>query len=103
LVTALNLVLLLSAAAALVAIMRLRGRWAVLAFLLPVSLLPVTGSLTEGQSDLLIVAILTAVAALWTHDRPGWAGMVAGLALFKPQLIVLIPALFFVRHAWRAL
>ena len=33
----------------------------------------------------------------------GWAGIFSGLALAKPQLLLLVPILFLARRAWRAL
>jgi len=102
-VAAFNIVMLLVAVGVLVHTFGLRGRTAVLCVLLPISALPTIVVFYQGQSDLLILAILAVATALWVRGHDGWAGAVAGLALIKPQLIALIPLLFLARRSWRAL
>ena len=46
---------------------------------------------------------LAAAYTAWARGRPGWAGIFSGLALAKPQLLLLVPVLFIARRSWRAL
>jgi hypothetical protein len=50
-----------------------------------------------------MIAATAAAALAWTRRRPARAGAFAALALVKPQLVLLLPALFLVRRSWRAL
>jgi len=64
---------------------------------------PLFVTLLQGQSDLVMLLPLAGAYLAWTKGRLGWAGILAGLALVKPQLLLLLPVLFLARHAWRAL
>jgi hypothetical protein len=64
---------------------------------------PLFVTLLQGQSDLLLLLPLTCSYLAWSRGRTGWAGVFSGLALIKPQLVLLIPLLFLARRAWRAL
>jgi len=101
---AVNLVL---AAAALVVLLRgserLRGRAAGVAALLVAGYFPLFVTLLQGQSDLVMLLPLSAAYVAWARGRQGWAGIFAGLALVKPQLMLLVPVLFLARRAWPAL
>src|SRR2546425_311274 len=46
---------------------------------------------------------VAAAYTAWARGRLGWAGIFSGLALAKPQLLLLVPVLFLARRAWRAL
>jgi len=120
LLVALAIALLLRAAG-------LRGRKALLGGAAAAASLPVYVLLLQGQSDALMLAALAASSlfltrgervlsetldlavrvdsARLTSPQRGWgagAGGFAALALVKPQLILLLPALLLVRRAWRA-
>lgn len=59
--------------------------------------------LVTGQVTFLVAAL--AVAALyWLRDRPGWAGVLFGIAgALKPQAMVLLPLALLATREWRAL
>jgi hypothetical protein len=87
---------------------QLSRRWSRLS--LPASLLalvafpPLVFSLIVGQISPLTLLIFTSIASLEYQDRTDYLpGLLAGLALYKPQL--LIPLLFFwlLRRRWRSL
>jgi hypothetical protein len=62
-----------------------------------------------AESGLARSASTTAVSAAHASVTPAWAtagwaaGVWAALGLFKPQLFVVFPLIFLVRHQWRAL
>jgi hypothetical protein len=64
---------------------------------------PLFVTLLQGQSDLVALLPLTGAYIAWSRGRAGWAGILGGLALVKPQLLLVIPLLFLARRAWRAL
>jgi hypothetical protein len=80
----------------------LRGRAALLAAAAAAASLPVAVLLLQGQSDAPMIAATAAAALAWSKRRPARAGAFAALALVKPQLVLLLPALFLVRRSWRA-
>ncbi len=101
---ALNLVL----AAALTVLLvrgseRIHGRAALVAAPLIAGFFPVFVTILQGQSDLVVLVPLAAAYTAWARGRIGWAGIFTGLALAKPQLLLLVPVLFITRRAWRAL
>src|SRR5438874_10718973 len=63
---------------------------------------PLFVTVLQGQSDLVVLVPLAAAYAAWAKGRLGWAGIFTGLALAKPQLLLLVPVLFVTRRAWRA-
>ena len=65
--------------------------------------LPLFITLLQGQSDLVMLLPLVAAYIAWIKGRQATAGVFTGLALVKPQLILLLPCLFIARRAWRAL
>jgi Glycosyltransferase family 87 len=80
----------------------LRGRAALLGAAAAAASLPVFVLLLQGQSDAPMIAATAAASLAWTSRRPARAGAYAALALVKPQLVLLLPALFVVRRSWRA-
>jgi glycosyl transferase family 87 len=80
----------------------LRGRTALLGAAAAAASLPVAVLLLQGQSDAPMIAATAAAALAWTRRRPARAGVFAALALVKPQLVLLLPALFVVRRSGRA-
>jgi hypothetical protein len=95
LLVGLAIALLLRAAA-------LSGRAALLGAAAAAGSLPVFVLLLQGQSDAPMIAATAAAALAWTRRNALRAGAFAALALVKPQLVVLVPALFLVRRCWRA-
>jgi hypothetical protein len=75
----------------------IHGRPAWLLGLLAAAYLPVFVLVVQGQSDAFAVLGLGLCALAWSRGRPGWAGFAAGLALVKPQLVLLLPVLFIAR------
>jgi hypothetical protein len=77
------------------------GRW----LLWSLCFYPVFAAISFGQNSLFSLAFLAAAFALWQRGRPFFAGMVAGLLLFKPQLLVGVGLLWALdaRRSWRAL
>lgn len=66
---------------------------------------PVFASISFGQNALVTLVLFCLAYYLWTADRPLAAGLVASLALYKPQLLLGIGViwLFDFRRSWRAL
>lgn len=67
--------------------------------------LPVFASVSFGQNGLLSLALLALAWRLWDAGRPGAAGGIAGLLLYKPHLLI-GPALVWLLEGprgWRAL
>lgn len=81
----------------------LRGRAALAAAIISLSFLPVYAILLQGQSNALMLVGLAGGYVAWSSGRQGWAGVLCGLALVKPQLVMLVPVLFLARRSWRAL
>ncbi len=100
---AVNLALAGVALAALLDAEGLKGRGRLLAIALGAGFLPLFVTLVQGQSDLVILAPLALSYRAWTRGHEGRAGVLAGLAMVKPQLLFLLPILFLVRGSWRAL
>ena len=82
---------------------RIHGRSALIAAPLIGGFFPLFVTILQGQSDLVVLVPLAAAYTAWARGRPGWAGIFTGLALAKPQLLLLVPVLFVTRRAWRAL
>jgi hypothetical protein len=81
----------------------LDGRRTLLLAALVAGYFPLFVTLLQGQSDLVILAPLTAAFAAWSAGREATAGALAAVATVKPQLLVLVPVLFLVRGSWRAI
>src|ERR1700680_2363954 len=101
---ALNVVL----AAVLIALLvrgseRIHGRATWVAAALIAGFFPLFVTVLQGQSDVVVLVPLAAAYTAWARGRLGWAGIFSGLALAKPQLLLLVPVLFIARRAWRAL
>jgi hypothetical protein len=64
---------------------------------------PVYVALAEGQSDFVILLPLGISCWAWRRDRPVLAGAMAGLAMVKPNLLLVLPLLFVARRSWPAL
>jgi hypothetical protein len=83
------------------------NRWdrtsTLVATLVTVAFFPVWVVFFQGQSDFLVLLALSLAYYFWTRDRTGWAGFFAGLAIVKPQMVLVIPLLFLARGAWRAM
>src|SRR5207253_4090655 len=79
------------------------GRAAAVAAALIAGFFPLFVTVLQGQSDLVVLVPLAAAYTAWARGRLGWAGIFSGLALAKPQLLLLVPILFLARRAWRAL
>ena len=82
---------------------RIHGRSAIVAAALIAGFFPLFLTVLQGQSDLVVLVPLAAAYTAWARGRTGWAGIFSGLALAKPQLLLLVPVLFLARRAWRAL
>jgi hypothetical protein len=78
-----------------------KGRW----LLWAMCFYPVFAAMGFGQNSVFSLAFLAATFALLRRGRPFLAGTVAGLLLFKPQLLVGVGLLWTldVRRSWRAL
>ena len=79
------------------------GRAAIVGGALVAGFFPIFVTVLQGQSDILVLVALAAAYTAWSRGHTGWAGIFSGLALAKPQLLLLIPVLFIARRAWRAL
>jgi hypothetical protein len=65
--------------------------------------LPFIQAVTHGQNTLTSLLLLAAVVTLWRADRAVWAGAVAGLLFYKPQLGALVAVGLIATTGWRAL
>ncbi len=81
---------------------RIHGRAAIVSAALIGGFFPLFVTVLQGQSDLVVLVPLASAYLAWARGRMGWAGIFTGLALAKPQLLLLIPVLFVTRRAWRA-
>ncbi|MGH7777350.1 MAG: glycosyltransferase 87 family protein [Candidatus Dormibacterales bacterium] len=100
---ALNLFLVAAAVTLLVRASGLRGLAAAAAGAMAAGFYPLFVTVLQGQSDLLVLALLAGSAAAWARGLEATAGVLAALAMVKPQLLLLVPLLFLARRAWRAL
>lgn len=66
-----------------------------------VTFLPVFMALTLGQNSAVVVLLVVASWRLAQDERDGWAGVVLGLLLFKPQYAVPLIGLHLLRGRWR--
>ena len=98
-----NVVLAVVVVAVLVRANDLRGLQVVVAVAIAAGFLPLFVTLLQGQSDLVMLAPLAGSYYAWTRGRFGLAGVLAGFAMVKPQMLLLIPLLFLARRAWTAL
>jgi hypothetical protein len=66
---------------------------------------PVFAAVSFGQNSLFSLFLLSAAFALWSAERPFAAGLVAGLLLYKPPILVGVGVLWLLdlRRSWRAL
>ncbi len=71
--------------------------------LFTVGFTPVYVALVEGQSDMVVLLPLAGSYWAWRRDRQALAGVMAGLAMVKPNLLLLLPLLFAARRSWPAL
>ena len=81
----------------------IHGRAALVGSALVAGFFPLFVTVLQGQSDVLVLVALAAAYTAWVRGQTEWAGVFSGLALAKPQLLLLIPVLFIARRAWRAL
>jgi len=72
-------------------------------FLRALAFFPVPYCLWMGQDSVLLLAILAACAWLLARRMEWMAGAALGLALFKPQLILPIAAVYLLLRRWRML
>ncbi|MGA2905991.1 MAG: glycosyltransferase family 87 protein [Candidatus Korobacteraceae bacterium] len=72
-------------------------------FLRALAFFPVPYCLWMGQDSVLLLAILAACAWLLARRMEWMAGAALGLALFKPQLILPIAAIYLLLRRWRML
>lgn len=64
--------------------------------------MPCLQAMACQQNTFLSLLILTTTVTLWRADRAAWAGAVAGLLAFKPQLALIVWAAMGVSLGWRA-
>ena len=64
---------------------------------------PVGLTLGLGQAVALVAVGLALAAALLRSDREWWAGLALGLALVKPQLVVMVPVCLLAARRYRTL
>ncbi len=76
---------------------------AVMAAVWTIAFLPAVVALAQGQSDLLELMFLALALVAWSRGHAGWAGILSGLALIKPHLVILLPFFFLARRSGRAL
>lgn len=63
---------------------------------------PVLITITHGQTSFLVAALLGA-GLLLVRDRPVLAGILLGLATFKPQFGLLVPVALLLTGSWRTI
>jgi len=65
--------------------------------------MPFIYSLTHGQNACMSLLLMTITIALWRSRRAVWAGAMAGLLLYKPQLSLFLSGVLVLDLGWRAL
>jgi hypothetical protein len=63
--------------------------------------LPIGATLIEGQDSLLLLLILTAAFRYLAHGQETFAGILAGLGVFKLQMAIPLLIVFLVWRRWR--
>lgn len=92
--------LLLTGAAFALAVRAWFGRLPLAAF---AAFPPVLLTITHGQTSFLVAALLGGGLWLVSRGRPGWGGVLIGLATIKPQFGILVPIALLAAREWRAL
>lgn len=64
---------------------------------------PIGVAFIMGQDSVLLLVLLAVSFILLTKRLPGWAGLVAGLGLFKFQILLPVALLFLAWRRWRFL
>ncbi len=98
----LNLVLIALVIALLVRSTNLPRFQAAMLGALALGYLPLFVVLLQGQTDMLVLLPLAGAYLAWIRGRTGWAGVFTGLAMIKPNLLLILPVLFVARREWRA-
>lgn len=65
--------------------------------------IPFIYSMTHGQNACMSLLLMTITVALWRNRRAAWAGAIAGLLLYKPQLALFLSCVLVLDLGWRAL
>lgn len=65
--------------------------------------MPFIYSLTHGQNCCMSLLLMTITVALWRNRSAVWAGAIAGLLLYKPQLSLFLSGVLVLDLGWRAL
>jgi len=65
--------------------------------------MPFIYSLTHGQNACMSLLLMTITVGLWRSRTAVWAGAIAGLLLFKPQLSLFLSGVLVLDLGWRAL
>lgn len=63
--------------------------------------IPATVALMHGQTSILLLSLYCGAYALLHREKPLWAGVLVGLAMFKMQIALPIAMLFFLWRRWR--
>jgi Glycosyltransferase family 87 len=63
--------------------------------------LPIAAALIQGQDSILLLVLLTASFVLLQRDQPELAGALAGLGMFKFQLVLPIALMFLLWRRWK--
>jgi hypothetical protein len=74
-----------------------RGLWLLAAF----AWYPILYGLSLAQPDLAVMLVLAAAWRLAESNRPYLAGLVLGLAVIKPQLVLLLPVVLLASGRWK--
>ena len=65
--------------------------------------MPFIYSITHGQNACMSLLLMTITVALWRKRQAVWAGAIAGLLLYKPQLALFLSGVLVLDLGWRAL
>lgn len=95
--------LLLATIAAYDRLLSLRGNQRVLLWLAALSFLPTFIAIIQGQSSVLILALVTGAFLAARAKRDGLCGCLLALALVKPPLVIAFLVVLLVRRRWRAI
>ena len=63
--------------------------------------IPVIFSLIQSQDSLEFLALLALAYVALKHGHEGWAGLLAGLGIWKPQILAPLSLLFLLWKRWR--
>jgi hypothetical protein len=79
----------------------LTKRWEVLPACLAAAFFPIWRTMLQGQDSIMLLTLLASALVLLDRSQPLQAGLLAGLGLFKFQIVIPLALLFLLWRQWR--